>query len=65
MQEAASPGYLERMEAKAESMKGTTWFWKPEDTVPDRAPDVSTAHLFDTQAGSQQMQRIAENIGID
>lgn len=64
-QEAVSPGYLERMEARSEAMKGTTWYWRPDQTVPDRAPDVSLSHLWDTDRGSYEAQRIAQSIGIE
>lgn len=65
MQEAASPGYLDRMEARAESMKGTTWYWRPEELAPPRAPDFSRENLWDTERGSRETQRIAESVGIE
>jgi hypothetical protein len=65
MQEAASPGYLDRMEAKAQAMKGTSYYWRPEDTLPSRAPDVSAGHLFDTDRGAEEGQKIAETVGIE
>jgi hypothetical protein len=63
MQDAASPGYLERMESRAEAMKGTSWYWRPEDTLPQRAPDLSRA--WDTERGAQEFSRTAENVGIE
>lgn len=65
MQEAASPGYLDRMQQRAQAMKGTSYFWKPEDTLPDRAPDVSAGHLFDTERGGQEMGQIADSVGVE
>ena len=65
VQEAASPGYLERMQAKAEAMKGTSWYWKPEDKLPERAPDVSLSHLWDADRGRQALERTAMNVGIE
>lgn len=62
MQEAASPGYLERMQAKAEAMKGSSWYWNPQDTTPERAPDFSASHVFDTDKGGEQIQRIGQKI---
>ena len=64
-QEAASPGYLERMQAKAEATKGTSWYWDPQDKTPERAPDLTAQHLFNPDAGREQMAKIATNIGID
>lgn len=65
MQEAASPGYLERMQAKAEGTKGTTWYWQPGEHAPDRAPDISTAHLFDVDRGKREVERVADNVSIE
>jgi hypothetical protein len=63
-QEAASPGYLERMQAKAEGNKGTTWYWQPQERAPARAPDISTAHLFDVDRGKREAERVAQTISI-
>lgn len=41
MQEAASPGYLERMQGKAMAQRDTSWFYDPHDAVPARSPDFS------------------------
>jgi hypothetical protein len=65
MQEAVSPGYLDRMEAKSEAMKGTSWYWRPEDLTAERAPDVSLHHLFDTDRGSAEMSRMAQTVGVE
>jgi hypothetical protein len=65
MQEAVSPGYLERMQAKAEAMKGTSWYWRPEDRVPERAPDVSLSKVFNTDRGMAETQRIASSVGLE
>lgn len=43
MQEAASPGYLDRMEARQEKLYGHTYWWHPGETLPSEFPDVSTA----------------------
>jgi hypothetical protein len=64
-QEAASPGYLERMQARAEGMKGTTWYWQPGESAPQRAPDVSTAHLFDVERGKREIERTAQNVDLE
>lgn len=65
MQDAVSPGYLDRMQAKAESMKGTTWYWRPEDLTPERAPDLSAQNLFNTDRGAYEAARIAQTVGIE
>lgn len=65
MQEAASPGYLDRMQIKAEQMKGTTWYWQPHDLTPSRAPDLSLGHLFDTERGARENRDIASTVGIE
>jgi len=65
VQEAASPGYLERMQARAEVTKGTSWYWQPGDHLPERAPDVSTAHIFNVDRGRQEASKIADSINVE
>lgn len=52
MQEALSPGYLDRMRSRAEREWDSTYFWEPQDTGvlsdggmegPQRAPQLETA----------------------
>lgn len=43
IQEAANPGYLERMQAKSQANYGTTYFWKPNEALPHAAPDLAKA----------------------
>jgi len=43
LQEWASPGYLDRMQARAEKTYGQTYWWKPDEGVPSEAPDLSQA----------------------
>jgi hypothetical protein len=43
MQEAASPGYLERMQNKAVTQRDTSWYYDPHEPAPARAPDFSKA----------------------
>lgn len=43
MQEAASPGYLERMQNRASTQRDTSWYYDPHEAVPARAPDFSKA----------------------
>jgi hypothetical protein len=64
-QEAASPGYLERMQAKAEAQRGTTWYWQPQEAAPSRAPDTSSAHLFDVERGKRELERTAQNVDLE
>lgn len=60
LQEAASPGYLDRMQTKANTTKGTTWYWDPHEGLPGRAPDVSPQHLFDTRRGGEEIDAIKD-----
>lgn len=41
MQEAASPGYLERMKQKAITQRDASWWYDPREATPARAPDFS------------------------
>jgi hypothetical protein len=43
MQEHFSPGYLKRMQRRSEKQFGQEYWWKPGDTTPDRAPDLTRA----------------------
>lgn len=43
MQEAASPGYLQRMQAKAEANFGTSYYWRPDEGTPHAAPNLAKA----------------------
>ena len=56
MQEAASPGYLDRVQAKAQASRGTSWFWDPHESTPARAPDFSKA--IQPERGAQQLDTI-------
>lgn len=50
LQEAASPGYLARMQARQEATYGKTYYWKPQEAVPHAAPDLSKAVGGDSKA---------------
>jgi hypothetical protein len=39
LQEAANPGYLSRMQRRAQKDWGQGYFWAPGEAAPDRAPD--------------------------
>jgi len=43
MQEAASPGYLERMQNRAITQRDASWYYDPHEAAPARAPDFSKA----------------------
>jgi hypothetical protein len=43
LQEAASPGYLARMQAKQEANFGKTYFWRPDEATPHSGPDFAKA----------------------
>jgi hypothetical protein len=43
IQEAASPGYLARMQARQEANYGKTYFWKPNEALPHTTPDFAKA----------------------
>lgn len=42
-QEALNPGYLGRMQRRAQKDWGQDWWWTPGELAPDRAPDVLRA----------------------
>lgn len=42
LQEAASPGYLQRMQSRAEKY-GQQFYWNPDEGAPSRTPDVARA----------------------
>ncbi len=43
LQEAANPGYLARMQARAQKDWGQGFWWAPGEALPDRAPDFEGA----------------------
>lgn len=57
LQEAASPGYLERMQANAYAQRGTSYWWDPSDKAPANAPDF--AKMWQPDRGADQIQKIA------
>lgn len=40
LQENLSPGYLARSQARSQSQYGTSWWWRPDQTLPASAPDM-------------------------
>lgn len=63
MQEAVSPGYLDRMQAKAYGDRGTTWWYNPTDSTPSSAPDLAQA--WQPDRGREQLRHIAQLTGLD
>ncbi len=57
MQEAVSPGYLDRMQAKAERERGTSYYWDPHENTPSAAPDF--AKMIQPERGAEQLNKIA------
>lgn len=43
MQDAASPGYLSRMQNRAYTQRGTSYYWDPHSTLPKVGPDIQQA----------------------
>jgi hypothetical protein len=43
LQEAASPGYLARMQARQESNFGKSYYWRPGETLPGNIPNFAKA----------------------
>lgn len=43
MQEYFSPGYLSRMQRRAQREFGQSYWWEPGELMPDRAPDLGAA----------------------
>lgn len=62
MQEAASPGYLDRMQSRAYNDRGTTWFWKP-GTSDIEAPDLKQA--WQPERGGANAEAMARKIGVE
>jgi hypothetical protein len=64
LQEASSPGYLDRMTDKAQMTRGTTYWWNPHESMPQVPPDVMKA--WQPDRGREQLQTIARAVpGID
>jgi hypothetical protein len=43
LNESMSPGYLSRVQQRAQKAWGNSWWWKPQEGMPQQAPDLSTA----------------------
>lgn len=56
MQEAANPGYLDRMQSRAQSSRNTSWYWDPHESLPHTVPD--TGKLWQPEQGAQQIDSI-------
>lgn len=41
--EALSPGYLSKIQQRTRKEYGQDWFWRPGETMPERAPDLEKA----------------------
>ena len=41
LQEMANPGFANRMRKNAQKEFGQSYWWNPDDTLPDRAPDLT------------------------
>jgi hypothetical protein len=63
MQEAASPGYLDRMQARAYEQRGTSFWWDPQQSMPAQGPDF--AKMWQPERGAEQIQKIREATGLD
>lgn len=63
MQEATSPGYLRRMEAKAAATRGTSWYWNPHDRAPKSAPDLGK--MWQPKRGAEQMRKIGDKVSLE
>lgn len=59
-QEAASPGYLDRMQLKAQQTRGSTYWWGPHQGMPNAAPDM--AKMFQPSRGEDQLHTIAQAV---
>lgn len=42
MQEAANPGYLQRMESRQQKLYGHSYWWHPNEALPSEAPNPQT-----------------------
>jgi hypothetical protein len=60
MQDAASPGYLSRVQDKASAERGTSYYWDAHDALPSRAPDVNA--MFQPDRGQGELDAINRGI---
>jgi len=63
LQEAVSPGYLDRMMSKAQTERGTSYYWDPHDKTPQQAPDLGK--MFQPERGSEQLDKLADSVGVE
>ncbi len=60
LQEAMSPGYLDRMKAKQESQRGTSWWWDAHDKLPQATPNPG--QLWRPQLGEKQLESVGDQV---
>lgn len=63
MQEAVSPGYLDRMQERAYNDRGTSYWWDPHDATPAKAPDLAQA--WQPERGADQLRHMADLVGMN
>jgi hypothetical protein len=63
LQEAASPGYLERMESRQRALYGKEYYWRPTEPTPERAPDLARA--FQSSEGPPQIPDSFSTVNIE
>lgn len=63
MQESVSPGYLDRMQLRAQTQRGQTYYWDPHDNLPSQGPDF--AKLIQPERGAEQMSKIADTLSVE
>lgn len=59
-QEAVSPGYLDRMMNRANTQKGTNWWWDPHDSLPQASPDMG--QLWRPELGARQLESFGDTV---
>jgi hypothetical protein len=57
-QDAVSPGYLDRMQERAQRERGTSWYWDPHERLPNAAPDLGT--MWQPERGAEQLEKIGD-----
>ena len=62
MQEAASPGYLDRMKERAITQRDASWWYDPHEATPARAPDFSKVWDPDAPQGWEKEKRDAAKL---
>jgi hypothetical protein len=62
LQDAANPGYLDRMQDRAYTQRGQTFYWDPHERLPTAKPDF--AKIYQPDRAHDELQALADELHL-